>query len=387
MPPKIFVVDDDPVTLGWLRSVLEREGHTVLTASRGLTALDQIVQNPPDLVVLDLILPDIDGLEVLRLLRQDPHLSDLWVIIMSVKDRPDDIAAGLRAGADGYVPKRAGADIELISKIRGLLAGPKKSEMQPPTPPPQKRAGRILSFCSAKGGTGTTSVCLNIACALAQLEPDARVVLVDMVYPMGTLGASIGYNSPATIARMLQETKGKIESATVEEYLSPIQPWGFRLLQSACDPQEATLLAVSQITTLFEVLRTMFDYVLVDLGRAVSRLALPVVQMSRGIAIVVTSDINVVKQTRITLDYVATLGIPRSKLILINNRTEARVWVSKQDTENELKLPVAGTIPFEGEYPTMAVNAHVPFMVKFPDRPASRMFVDVAHALLQQAGK
>jgi pilus assembly protein CpaE len=208
-----------------------------------------------------------------------------------------------------------------------------------------------------------------------------------MVYPMGTLGASIGYNSPATIARMLEEAKGKIETATVEEYLSPIQPWGFRLLQSACDPQEGTHLAVSQMTTLFEVLRTMFDYVLVDMGRVFSRLALPVIQMSRGIVIVVTSDINVVKQTRITLDYIATLGIPRSKLILINNRTEARVWVSKEDTEDDLKLPVAGTIPFEGEYLTMAVNAQVPFIVKFPDRPASRVFVDVAHALLQHAGK
>lgn len=387
MPSRIFVVDDDPGILGWLRPILEREGYTVQTASRGLVALDQIAQDPPALVVLDWILPDVDGLEVLRRLRQDPHLNDLWVILLSVKDRPDDIAAGLAAGADEYVPKRAGADVELLSKIRGLLAGPKKSEIRPLIPPPQKRLGRVFSFCSAKGGTGTSSVCLNSACALAQLEPDARLLLVDMVYPIGSLGPFIGYNSTATLARMLREAKGKIEPPVVEEYLSPIQPSGLRLLVGACEPQEASLLQVTQISALFKILRTMFDYILVDFGRTLSQLALPVLQMSRGVVVVVTSDINTVKLTRITLDYIASLGIPRSKLLLLNNRTEARVWVSSKDTESELKLPVAGVIPFEGEYVTMAVNAGMPFMVKFPDHPASRVFVDVAHALLQHAGE
>src|SRR5512143_1940857 len=228
MPSKIFVVDDDPGILGWLRPILEREGYTVQTASRGLVALDQIAQDPPALVVLDWILPDVDGLEVLRRLRQDPHLNDLWVILLSVKDRPDDIAAGLAAGADEYVPKRAGADVELLSKIRGLLEGPKKRAIRPLIPPPQKRLGRVFSFCSAKGGTGTSSVGLNSACALAQLEPETRLLLVDMVYPIGSLGPFIGYHSTATLARMLREAKGKIEPPIVEEYLSPIQPSGLR---------------------------------------------------------------------------------------------------------------------------------------------------------------
>src|SRR3990172_8501799 len=105
MPAKILVVDDDSVTLAWLKAVLEREGYGVSTATRGAAALEQIARDKPDLVVLDRMLPDIDGLEILRRLRQDPATRDLWVVFLSVKDRPEDIVSGLRSGADDYVPK------------------------------------------------------------------------------------------------------------------------------------------------------------------------------------------------------------------------------------------------------------------------------------------
>ena len=385
MSAKILVVDDDSVTLAWLKAVLEREGYAVSTSTRGAAALEQIARDKPDLVVLDRMLPDIDGLEILRRLRQDPATRDLWVVFLSVKDRPEDIVSGLRSGADDYVPKRPGADVELTSKIRGLLTMNRQSLAE--TAPAPATLGKIFSFCSAKGGTGTTSVCVNIAYALAQQDPRADVLLVDMVFPSGTVGQSIGYESRETVARFTQQVKGKPDRATVEKYVSPVQRWGFRVLLGASDPQEATTLDVSQIVPLFDTLRTMYDYVFVDFGRNLSRISLPIIQASHNIVIILTSDINTVKMTRLTLDYLESLGVSKNQLILINNRTIGRAWISKEETESALKLPLSGTIPNEAEYMTMAINAAVPFVAKFPENAASLMFADFARLLRERAGK
>ena len=385
MSAKILVVDDDSVTLAWLKAVLEREGYAVSTSTRGAAALEQIARDKPDLVVLDRMLPDIDGLEILRRLRQDPATRDLWVVFLSVKDRPEDIVSGLRSGADDYVPKRPGADVELTSKIRGLLTMNRQSLAE--TAPAPATLGKIFSFCSAKGGTGTTSVCVNIAYALAQQDPRADVLLVDMVFPSGTVGQSIGYESRETVARFTQQVKGKPDRATVEKYVSPVQRWGFRVLLGASDPQEATTLDVSQIVPLFDTLRTMYDYIFVDFGRNLSRISLPIIQASHNIVIILTSDINTVKMTRLTLDYLESLGVSKNQLILINNRTIGRAWISKEETESALKLPLSGTIPNEAEYMTMAINAAVPFVAKFPENAASLMFADFARLLRERAGK
>ena len=387
MSAKILVVDDDSVTLAWLKAVLEREGYAVSTSTRGAAALEQIARDKPDLVVLDRMLPDIDGLEILRRLRQDPATRDLWVVFLSVKDRPEDIVSGLRSGADDYVPKRPGADVELTSKIRGLLAMDRRPAASTLPAPTLAAGGKIFSFCSAKGGTGTTSVCVNICYALAQQDPRADVLLVDMVFPTGTVGQSIGYESRETVARLTQQIKGKLDRATVEKYVSPVQRWGFRVLLGASDPQEATTLDVSQIVPLFDTLRTMYDYVFVDFGRNLSRISLPIIQASHNIVIILTSDINTVKMTRLTLDYLESLGVSKNQLILINNRTIGRAWISKEETESALKLPLSGTIPNEAEYMTMAINAAVPFVAKFPENAASLMFADFARLLRERAGK
>jgi CheY-like chemotaxis protein/MinD-like ATPase involved in chromosome partitioning or flagellar assembly len=387
MPAKIMLVDDDPVTISWLKSVLEREGYTVETANRGATALQQIAQAPPDLVVLDVVLPDLDGLEILRRLRQDPSLSHLGIIVLSVKDRPQDIAAGLRVGADDYVPKHPGADIELIAKIRGLLAVPKPKAPPPATPIHAPVRGSIFSFCSPKGGTGTTALCVNTAYALAQLERGAELLVVDMNFPLGTVGQAVGFESRKTVARLSQEAKGHIDRDVAEKYVSLPQKWGFRVLLGANDPQEATGLEVSQVAPLFRTLQTMYDYILVDFGRNLSRISLPIIEISTGIVVILTPDINTVRLTKLVVEYLESLGVAHNQLMLIINRTIGRVSMSREETERELRLKLAGTIPYEMEHFTIASNEGVPFMAKFPDHTASMVFTDLARLLRERVVK
>ncbi len=83
------------------------------------------------------------------------------------------------------------------------------------------------------------------------------------------------------------------------------------------------------------------------------------------------------------LDYFESLGISRERLLLIANRTVGRVWISKEEIEQQLNLSLAGAIPYEQEHMTLAVNAGTPFVAKFPERTASIAFMDLARLLRQ----
>ena len=375
MPTQVLIADGDRVTANWLRSVLEREGCAVDTVVSGSAALRQATQNTPDLIVLETALSDGDGIEIVRRLRENPLTQNLRIIILSAQGKPEDVMRGWSAGADDYILKRPGADVELVGKVRALLAQPKRN-----APQAEAARGSIFSFISAKGGTGTTSICLNTAYALARQNPSAEILIVDMVFPMGTVGLSLGFESHKTVVKLTREP-GEIDPALVEKYVSARTRWKFRILLGANDPQEASQLKVSQVAPLFQTLRQMYDYVLVDFGRALSRISLPIAEVSERIVVILTPDISTVKRTRLLMRYLQSLDVSLDRFFVINNRTVGRVWTTTEDIEREIGVKPNVTIPYTVEYMTMAINAAVPFMERFPENAASASFIDVAQQL------
>jgi DNA-binding response OmpR family regulator len=113
----VLVAEDDPKQAELLRRYLEHEGHAVVVVGDGRAALEQIRQNPPDLLVLDLMMPRVDGLDVCRILRRD---SELPVLMLTARSTEDDMLLGLDLGADDYMTKPY-SPRELAARVRTLL--------------------------------------------------------------------------------------------------------------------------------------------------------------------------------------------------------------------------------------------------------------------------
>ena len=135
LPTTILVVDDEQRLRDLVRNYLEREGFTVLTAADGPRALDLARQQAPEVVVLDLMLPGLDGLDVCRRLRT---FSDAYVIMLTAKAEEIDRIIGLEVGADDYLTKPF-SPRELVARVRAMLRRPRSSivEAQSDVPPPQ----------------------------------------------------------------------------------------------------------------------------------------------------------------------------------------------------------------------------------------------------------
>jgi two-component system alkaline phosphatase synthesis response regulator PhoP len=117
---KILVVDDEQAILELVRYNLLREGFSVTTVEDGEKALEAVRAHPPNLIVLDLMLPGMDGLEVCRRLKQDSATREIPIVMLTAKGEESDIVIGLELGADDYIPKPFSPRV-LIARIRAVL--------------------------------------------------------------------------------------------------------------------------------------------------------------------------------------------------------------------------------------------------------------------------
>jgi DNA-binding response OmpR family regulator len=117
MSARILVAEDDPKQANLVRVYLEREGHSVLVVGDGRTALEQARVRKPDLVVLDVMMPQVDGLDVCRILRGE---SEVPILLLTARTTEDDMLLGLDVGADDYITKPY-SPRELAARVRALL--------------------------------------------------------------------------------------------------------------------------------------------------------------------------------------------------------------------------------------------------------------------------
>jgi adenylate cyclase len=118
--PLILAVDDEPANLALLRKLLRHQGYDVTEATDGRSAIREVVEASPDLVCLDVMMPDLDGIEVCQQLRRMPEHAGLPILLLTALNRPEDKARGLEAGANDFLSKPFD-ESELTARLRSLL--------------------------------------------------------------------------------------------------------------------------------------------------------------------------------------------------------------------------------------------------------------------------
>ena len=121
MVKRILIVDDEPNIVLSLEFLMQREGYQVATAADGEAALEALAAQAPDLVILDVMLPKMNGFDVCRRIRADPRWKGVRILMLTARGRETEVAKGLGLGADLYVTKPFSTK-ELVAQVKGLLA-------------------------------------------------------------------------------------------------------------------------------------------------------------------------------------------------------------------------------------------------------------------------
>src|SRR5512147_2975572 len=168
MPQSILVIDDDADTLTLIGLTLQRRGFEVIKAQSGQQAIGLLSHDLPDLVVLDVMMPHMDGYEVCREIKADPRTANLPIVMLTAKAQTSSQLEGFRAGAIDYITKPVHPQ-DLVARIQAVLDRSQPAAVEP--------TARLIAVSGAKGGVGATTLAVNLAVALAAHK---RTILVDL---------------------------------------------------------------------------------------------------------------------------------------------------------------------------------------------------------------
>jgi pilus assembly protein CpaE len=253
MPTQILVADDDPVHLQLLVSALSLGGHTVQAVLDPKEAIRHAQKMKPDLIILDVIMPEINGYEVCRQLRRRPEMAHVPIVMMTAQSSVEEKVKGFEAGADDYITKPF-QPAELRARVAALL---RRNALA------KRVDGKLLSVFSMRGGVGVSTVAANLATGLAQIW-EQPTVLVDLT-PVASHAALLLNLSPhITWESLLHIPPEEIELDMVTKLLMT-HASGTSVLASPRYLENSQFLTASQISRILTLLRESHHYVVVDM--------------------------------------------------------------------------------------------------------------------------
>jgi pilus assembly protein CpaE len=318
-------------------------------------------------------------------LRLDPRTSITPIIAYSSDPSPARRDSCLKAGATEYLIRSTHSSDALESAVMRLL------QTDRPTVPPQPIAkgdgsdGLFIVFLSAKGGTGTSSLCTNIAMNIRRAEPEARVVVADLVLPIGSIAQIAGYEGDVNFVTLAELPHSQTNREYLHQHLPNMELWNFQLLAGSPDPQHGNMLKGDRVVEIIDDLRSAYDFVVLDIGRSLSRISLPLIQKADLIAVILSTDLGTIRLTKTVLDYLRTQGIDEHKIFAILNRAVGLEGSTKSEAEAIIGLPIKTTMPYLGGNFALANNLHQPITVKYPTDTASIIFKDATGEIVRAA--
>ncbi len=364
MVQSILVVDDDPDTLTLIGLTLQRRGFEVLKAQSGAQALNMLTHDTPDLIILDVMMPQMDGYEVCREIKADPRMARLPVVMLTAKAQTASQIEGFRAGAIDYITKPVHPQ-DLIARIQAVL---EKAQAAPAA-----HGAHVIAVTGSKGGVGATTLAVNIALAAAAT---AHVILIDFE-PGGEAAIHLGLEPAQTIDDLLSGDSESIDVARVEAALTA-HASGLRLLAAADQPVDP-----SHATVLLNHLLGLCDVCVFDLGDGLSPAARTIVQRSNQVVVATDSDRAALTHANKLMHTLSELGVSSNivKIVWIN-RLGAPVDIAQAAIRSMLGHDPIATIGPASEAMYVAMEQARPLVLAHPDDPVAAQLIALAKTLL-----
>lgn len=374
MNKKILVIEDDPSTLRLTKYTLEKAGYQVLTANNGLVGMKKAQSEEPDLIVLDTMLPGIDGFEICHRLRAEPETANLPILMLSAKAQEIDRDTGLKMGASDYLTKPASPS-EIISRVGALLTQNTAAK------------SKIIALLGSKRGAGTSTLAVNVAIALSQ--KDKRVILVDFrLSTDGNIAEHLGLKPEPATTELLRKPMDTIDRRDLEAALA-VHPTGIRVLafpQASAENKEIPSLNAD---LLFEKLREMTEYLLVDLPAGSPEAAEAILTRSDFIIIVTDSKTDGLPSVRSTTAFLSGLGITQERIgaVIIDRDAifpDVELSRMKSTIEASTGVSLLEIIPYDTKACLEPMYISTPIVLADTDCPMAWAIREVAQHILAQ---
>ncbi|MBT3338123.1 MAG: response regulator [Anaerolineae bacterium] len=372
MAEKILIIDDDLDTLRLVGLMLQKQGYQIAAANNGEQGLVKVAEEKPNLILLDVMMPNMDGYEVARRLRQNPETASIPILMFTAKSQLDDKVVGFEAGADDYLTKPT-HPTELHAHVKTLLTRSVKSQQLKQTDSLKKNAF-ITGVISARGGLGVSSIALNLASAL-QNEKNANTIMVELTPGRGTVGRNLGFDNTSGLTQLLKST---IEEITTEAVASQLlhHKSGLELLVASEQPKDAPLDgAIPQSETLFAQLASLGRYLIVDFGSSLPLLNQNLLPKCDHVVVLVEAFANSIAHAKLLVSDLLDLGLEREQIsIVLNNRMRSDMLLPLNQVEKLVGSPIDVTFTPVPELHSQAIRMKTTAVLMQPESLTNQQF-------------
>jgi DNA-binding response OmpR family regulator len=372
MSPKqrILVVDDDPAALRLTGYIFHRADYEVHVAANGAEGLSKVEEIKPDLIILDVMMPDMSGLEVCEQLRVNPATARLPIIMLSARGQVHDKVSGFKVGADDYVPKPVDP-AELLARAEALLQR---------TAFDQAPLAYTIAVVGAKGGVGVTTVAVNVATALT--TQGYSVLLAELRDHRGTAAHSLNIALAQDLGGLLAMDPSEISRKEVFRRVIR-HASGLRVLAAPKDAAGYPLTAL-HVEVLLDALSADAEFLVLDLpavaGEAV-RLAL---EQANQILLVTEPESLSMTCARADLETMREWGVFDQTGLVVVSRSRSTMLLNTADVENQLGTSVFGTVPPAPEAFNEVARMKAPIVIAKPEALAAGALVELAGTLQER---
>ena len=385
MAEKILIIDDDVDTLRLVGLMLQRQGYEISAASNGTQGLAKAQEDRPDLILLDVMMPDMDGYEVARRLRKNPATVTVPILMFTAKTQLDDKVAGFEVGADDYLTKPT-HPTELQAHVKALLARSAQKEKDPNkfVNVPHEQQGYVIGVLSARGGLGVSSLASNLAAGIYS-RTQSDVILAELTPGQGTIASDFGYQNQKGLTELLQVAAAEITREKVESSLTSHNS-GLKLLLASENPRDVTLTSqVKNYEALVTRLSTLARFVVLDLGNGLPAFVQKILPMCNERFIVVEGVPGTIQHTKLLIDGIVDLKIDRKSIsVVLNNRIRTESLMQLAQVQDKLGHSISATLIPAPEAFVQATRLQTPVVICQPTNMTSQQFLKIADDVLER---
>jgi CheY-like chemotaxis protein/MinD-like ATPase involved in chromosome partitioning or flagellar assembly len=380
MTGKILIIDDDVDTLKLVGMMLQKQGYQIIASANGEQGLTQAEAENPDLIILDVMMPDMDGYEVARRLRANLLTANTPVLMFTAKTQLDDKVTGFEAGADDYLTKPT-HPTELSAHVKAMLARSSKGKVSTSQLTTENRS-LTIGVLAPRGGQGVTTVAVNLGDAL-RMATKSDVIVAELRPGMGTLGPDMGEDNPRVLSELLSANLSDMTRQKIQEKLYTHKT-GLRLLFGSIQAKDGLLMnAPALMEALVNRMSYLTPYLVLDLGAGLTPLTQKILPACNIILVLVEPVTNSVVQSRALITDLADLtGSKQNIHAIVVNRIRSEIQLNMTQMEELLgQIPLIAITPAP-ELLYSATRAKTTAISSRPDSLTAQQFTKLAAAML-----
>lgn len=379
---RVLLIDDEQFYFKLIRKTLKEAEYDLEYAKTGPEGLSKIPAFEPDMMIVDLKLPEMDGFEILERLRRDPKFSHIPVIVITAQDELSEKLKAFELGADDYLVKPFQPE-ELVARMGILARRGRAMQMAKDTAP--KSTASVVTVHSLRGGVGCSSIVINLGLAFYKLW-GKQTLLIDGVLTAGQVALMLDGKPGATWENLVGTDVEAYDDSLISELMVSHKS-GIRYIASPRYPIAADTFTTDTLHVLMENLKAHNEFILVDTSHDFSDMTIQMLSMSSSILLVMAPEMASLRTALSALEIYDRLGIPMDRVKIVLNNNSSSPAIKKEQLEKVLKRPIDFVLPFEAGEVNRALNFGQPFILNNPDLPICLNLEKMAYIMSDDSHK